>query len=324
MPGLSSSSPHLISSAGLSSPSTCSQSNTSKRSVVHELGDMAPRKRKSAAIEADTSKSALGGTKGDTRMTGDESSDPFESFEVPVDGKSIICQRRGPKSENPALIFTHGAGGGLDNPAARLFAEGFAAHASIVSFQGTMNLTSRTRSFNTVVDHEKWCSALGGRSMGARAAILASQEQDDNKALVLVSYPLTSPKGDVRDRILLDIPASRNVLFIIGDRDSMCNLDHLKRVRKKMKASNWLLVVKGADHGMSLKPKEAVDPMRKRTGAIAAQWLQSQADFATESVLIWDEALRECIRIESKGKSAAGTESEREDTGRRPRKKRKT
>ena len=88
-----------------------------------------------------------------------------QHFKVPSKDKEIVCQQRGP-SNTPKLIFTHGAGGGLSAAATKDFAEGFAEHSPIVSFQGSMNLQSRTRGFQAVLEHEKVDSALGGRSMG--------------------------------------------------------------------------------------------------------------------------------------------------------------
>ncbi|KAE8448611.1 hypothetical protein EG329_009036 [Mollisiaceae sp. DMI_Dod_QoI] len=82
--------------------------------------------------------------------------------------------------------------------------------------------------------------ALGGRSMGARAAVMAAKErrEEEVRCLVLVSYPLHTGNGDVRDEILLEVEEGVKVLFVVGDRDAMCDLE-------RMKARSWRVVVQG-------------------------------------------------------------------------------
>jgi hypothetical protein len=134
--------------------------------------------------------------------------------------------------------------------------------------------------------------AFGGRSMGARAAVMAAHDNESIKLLVLVSYPLIGPKGDMRDQILLDIKEDIKVLFISGDEDSMCDFKKLADVRKKMKAKSWLVTVQGASHGMDLKGgakvKTATEEVGKETGRIAARWIKDRDEKATDMVLAWD------------------------------------
>lgn len=113
--------------------------------------------------------------------------------------------------------------------------------------------------------------------MGARAAVMAASEILDSSspgiALVLASYPLKGPKNDVRDKILLDLPGSARVLFIVGDRDAMCPLALLNRTRKEMAAQSKLVVIKGADHGMHVRPKEKERGYGEEAGRLAAAWV---------------------------------------------------
>ena len=224
-----------------------------------------------------------------------DTDDPVTHFKIPFNEKEIICERRGGQSpgKQPKLIFTHGAGGGLTAPATKDFADGFADAADVVSFQGTMNLKSRVKAFHTVIEHEgvKSETALGGRSMGARAAVIEAIEgEQKTKALVLVSFPLVGgKKGDSREQILLDLPAGVDVLFISGDRDSMCNLAHLADVQAQMEARSWTVIVEGADHGMSWKWKDGVEAMRRKTGALAAEWLGDRDVSKQSRSLSWDE-----------------------------------
>jgi predicted alpha/beta-hydrolase family hydrolase len=205
-------------------------------------------------------------------------------------------------SDTKTLIFTHGAGGTLSAPAVVDFCSGVSVTntVTVLAFQGSMNLGSRVKGFRACVEYVEGereegrkksggkraqASGLlvGGRSMGARAAVMAVLEKKEEKEkekeggvdLVLVSYPLKGPK-DVRDQILLDLPASVNVLFIIGEKDAMCPLDLLNHVRNSMKAKTQLVVVKGADHGMKGGGVKLEKERGEETGRVAVKWLSGE------------------------------------------------
>lgn len=192
----------------------------------------------------------------------------------------------GPGKSNPALIFTHGAGGDLNVEAVRYFRLGFATQLPIVCFQGNMNLQSRVKMFNAVVEAQANPSNLGGRSMGARAATMAITESTDH--LVLVSYPLHTAK-DLRDSILLALPPSIKVIFVIGDRDSMCDLHRLEQVREKMKCKTWRVVVQGADHGMHIKPRAGSADVVQKSGEVVATWIMQSSEDKREGLISWDK-----------------------------------
>ncbi len=170
-----------------------------------------------------------------------------------------------------------------------------------------MNLSARTAGFHACYEHISGNEeegengngdadadgegrrdiVLGGRSMGARAAVIAGTEMlsthinpptavTPRLQLILISYPLRSPKGDIRDAILLALPAEADVLFIIGDADAMCPLPLLDEVRGKMKARSRLVVVRGADHGMGVKPKKRTRGVGEETGRVAARWVSGE------------------------------------------------
>ena len=224
-------------------------------------------------------------------MTDDLRTD--RSFEVPFPPKPAIqCVYGSPDSEErepimPTLIFTHGAGGTLKADAIVNFSNGFALNskAGIVCFQGNMNLKSRVKMFNTVIDHLASPKCLGGRSMGARAAVMAATDQTTH--LVLISYPLHTDK-ELRDQILLDLPASVKVIFIPGTKDTMCDLDKLENVRSRMKCKTWRVVVQEADHGMNLSPRSGTKDVGRKTGEVVAHWLGNADEKKRESRIEWD------------------------------------
>ncbi|KAI6881065.1 hypothetical protein KC360_g4332 [Hortaea werneckii] len=253
----------------------------------------------------DTHHSVLGGLKGGYRVDGTGSAQlednsatltpsSIEQYSIPFDDKSIVCERRG-EAGRPALIFTHGAGGGLANPATSEFANGFAEKAGIVSFQGTMNLQSRIETFHAVMLHEQSDSALGGRSMGARAAATAAIEEDrQTRALVLVSFPLVGGKNkESREQTLLDLPKDVDVLFVSGSKDAQCDTTDLANVMSKMNARSWLICVEEADHSMSWKAKSSVQDMRRLTGRLAAEWLRDRDVNARRCTISWNEEAAE-------------------------------
>lgn len=270
------------------------------------------KKRKRAAVpqqetenDGDNNNSAPNGTNHkpdpDGKGTAQHGDDPaastlhdIEHYQVPFNDKTIACERRG-QAGKPSLIFTHGAGGGLSAPATKDFADGFAEQSSVVSFKGSMNLPSRTKAFHAVMEHEEFDAALGGRSMGARAAAIAATQQDrQTNALVLVSFPLVGgKKNESREQILLDLPETMDVLLISGNKDNMCDLEHLDQVRSEMNACSWLVVVEAADHGMSWKWKDGVQEMRRETGVVAAKWLKGRDRSKRHCVIRWDEEVGE-------------------------------
>ena len=273
------------------------------------------------------SHSVLGGMKGGYRVTGDEertlTDERPKSFKVALESKAIICERRGGDGQ-PSLVFTHGAGGGIANSTTKDFADGFAEISRIVLFQGTMNLKSRIRSFHAVIKHENAQCALGGRSMGARAAVINAQVPKlDIKALVLVSFPMVGgKKAESREQILHDLPSGIDVLFITGSSDSMCDMGHLRKVIQKMKARSWLVEVRGADHSMSLKQKGGVEPMRRKTGSLAADWLLDREDSKRYCNLSWSENDKEIVFGGWQGDT--GDNSTTSAPAKRPAKKAKT
>ena len=221
--------------------------------------------------------------------------------------KPIECHQYTPKSSpftpSPALIFTHGAGGTLSADAVVNFCTGYSSSQPVLAFQGSMNLKARTKGFHACIDElnssqstalkgakednaGKKTLLLGGRSMGARAAVIAASEhlaslgeteaEELNLQLILVSYPLLGPKDELRDQILLDLPKSVRILFISGDEDAMCPIDTLNETRDKLTAQSQLVVVTDANHGMHVVPASRTQRVGEETGRWAARWVQGE------------------------------------------------
>ena len=232
-------------------------------------------------------------------MSGEDPAEPLaqRSLQVPFPPKAPInciytTKNAGDLARaDAALVFTHGAGGTLQSDVIANFIHGFASHSrksSILCFQGNMNLKSRIRMFSGVITSDSNVTiprCLGGRSMGARAAVMAATENATH--LVLVSYPLHTAK-ETRDQVLLDLPASIKVIFISGERDEMCDLERLEEVRKKMSCKTWRVVVQNADHGMNVKPKAGTQEVGRKTGDVVAMWLKASDVSLREGRIIWN------------------------------------
>ncbi|KAL8893952.1 MAG: hypothetical protein Q9192_004760 [Flavoplaca navasiana] len=216
----------------------------------------------------------------------------LQHVSIPFDLQSISCVLSAPPltSANPPvsskLIFTHGAGGTLTSPAIANFSNGFSRQLPVLCFRGNSNLGSRTKMFSAVISNQEAPTSLGGRSMGARAAVLAATEETEH--LVLISYPLHTGK-QVRDQILYDISPLVKVIFVSGDGDSMCNLQKLDEVRSRMKCQTWRAVVEGADHGMDVKPKKLTAAVGIMTGEVVAEWIKGNDDSRREGRIFRDE-----------------------------------
>lgn len=132
--------------------------------------------------------------------------------------------------------------------------------------------------------------------MGARAAVMAAAAQVPavtTTHLVLVSYPLhAAGQSTIRDEILISLPPSMKVIFISGDRDSMCDLERLEEVRAKMACKSWRVVIFGADHGMKLRSPNAskADDVVQQSGEVVAAWISENDEGKREGQIVLNEA----------------------------------
>jgi predicted alpha/beta-hydrolase family hydrolase len=96
---------------------------------------------------------------------------------------------------------------------------------------------------------------LIGKSMGGRLGCHVSLEEPVT-GLVCLGYPLCGggdPKK-LRDKVLRELRTP--ILFVQGTRDALCPLDLLEQVRRDMTAENFLYVVEGGDHSLSVGKKQ--------------------------------------------------------------------
>jgi predicted alpha/beta-hydrolase family hydrolase len=96
---------------------------------------------------------------------------------------------------------------------------------------------------------------LIGKSMGGRIGCHVSLEQKVD-GLVCLGYPLCA-MGDrtkLRDEVLRALTTP--ILFVQGTRDALCPLDLFQQVRTEMKAPNFLRVVEGGDHSLSVSKRQ--------------------------------------------------------------------
>jgi uncharacterized protein len=96
---------------------------------------------------------------------------------------------------------------------------------------------------------------LIGKSMGGRVGCHVSL-QEKVAGLVCLGYPLCAMgnRTKIRDEILRAL--STPILFVQGTRDSLCPPDLLEDVRTGMKAPNFLHVVEGGDHSLSVAKRQ--------------------------------------------------------------------
>jgi uncharacterized protein len=118
---------------------------------------------------------------------------------------------------------------------------------------------------------------LAGKSMGSRIGCHVSLEEKVS-GLVCFGYPLCA-MGDrtkLRNEVLRGLTAP--ILFVQGTRDPLCPLDLLERVRKEMKAPNFLHVVDGGDHSLRV-PKRQLQAIGEIQDDVDQRIFESLADF---------------------------------------------
>jgi uncharacterized protein len=165
----------------------------------------------------------------------------------------------------PVILFAHGAGASSSSPWMVGWKKRLSTLGSAVAFDYPyMRERRRTpdRLPNLIAAHREALTkataqqsgplVLAGKSMGSRVGCHVSLEEPLVRALICFGYPLKSPgkQGAVRDEVLLALRVP--ILFLQGTRDSLCPVDLLQDVRKKMQAPSTLHLVEGGDHSLNV------------------------------------------------------------------------
>ena len=103
--------------------------------------------------------------------------------------------------------------------------------------------------------HQPDSTVLIGKSMGGRIGCHVSFEEKV-AGLVCLGYPLCAMgnRTKLRDEVLRALTTP--ILLVQGTRDALCPLDLLEQVRAEMKAPNFLHVVEGGDHSLSVLKRQ--------------------------------------------------------------------
>ncbi|XP_041927106.1 testis-expressed protein 30 isoform X1 [Alosa sapidissima] len=193
-----------------------------------------------------------------------------------------------------AVVLTHGAGGDMNFRHLVSLARAVAASGHIcVRFTcKSLNLPYRVKAYGAVVTYLKSHGRftltklfLGGRSMGARAAVsLARQLSEEGDecvwGVVCVSFPLHPPAQThthTHQERSQDLRALSHqpVLFISGTADNMCERKLLEELVQDMQAPAAVRWIEGGGHGLAVKgrPEEAV---LEEVNTHITEWIQQQ------------------------------------------------
>jgi predicted alpha/beta-hydrolase family hydrolase len=164
----------------------------------------------------------------------------------------------------PILLFAHGAGASSSHPWIVRWAEWLGALGHVELFDYPYMQAGRKSPDKLPVLVEAHRAALAaargksrrpvvlvGKSMGSRVGCHLALEESV-AGVICLGYPLRGMgrRAQLRDEVLKQLGTP--ILFVQGSRDSLCPLDVLERVRKKMKARSALHVVEGGNHSLEV------------------------------------------------------------------------
>jgi len=192
------------------------------------------------------------------------------------------------------IIFAHGAGNDLNHPLLLFLAESLAEQGYLtLRFNFPYREQGRKSPDSQEVLSSTWLHAVdflqqhkyrpkrivaAGKSLGGRiASQLAAEGKLSAEGLILLGYPLHAPgrKDKLRDRHLYDIGIP--MLFFAGTRDSLCDLELLKRVLSQLKTAWELEIVQGGDHSFNLPKSLGTSQQAVRAQILTRtlEWLRS-------------------------------------------------
>ncbi len=188
------------------------------------------------------------------------------------------------KPSGAGLVLTHGAGGNCQMLLLRALAEEFGGQGWFVlrcdlpfrqmrpygppsPSSAARDRDGLRRALEVLGKQASGPLYLGGHSYGGRqASMLAAEEPQTARALLLTSYPLHPPGKPAQLRVQhfpqVKIPA----LFTIGTRDPFGTVEELEAARKLIPASTSVVVVEGAGHDLGYGRKQAGQGLPQRIG----------------------------------------------------------
>jgi predicted alpha/beta-hydrolase family hydrolase len=189
-----------------------------------------------------------------------------------------------PANARAALVLTHGAGSNADAPLLVSLSEALAERGWAVL---RMNLAYRVRKpggpphpSGAAADRESLAEAIrgikglpvfaGGHSYGGRqATMLAAEQPDLAKGLLILSYPLHPPAQPAKPRVEHLPSLTTPSLFVSGTRDDFGTPQELEQALLQVPGPHQHSLIEGAGH--SLPPKFAE--------RIADEWVQFSSRF---------------------------------------------
>jgi len=185
------------------------------------------------------------------------------------------------------LALSHGAGGTLDTPSLRAYAEAMAAaRVTVVRFNLPYVEAGRKSPGPAARDEACWravaeqlrCRAkrlfLGGRSYGGRLASHVVADGVSCEGLIFLAYPLHPPgkPAQLRDAHLARITVP--MLFLQGTRDPFADPALLARTVAALPRAT-LYRIDGGDHGHKVRGRTTEDVMSE-LATVTVQWMAAQ------------------------------------------------
>jgi predicted alpha/beta-hydrolase family hydrolase len=182
------------------------------------------------------------------------------------------------------LALTHGAGGTMDTPTLRAYAEAIAARGvRVVRFNLPYVEAGRKAPGPAVRDEACWRAVaeelrrdtqrlyLGGRSYGGRMASHVAAAGVACDGLIFLAYPLHPPgkPGELRDAHLARIHVP--MLFLQGTRDPFAQPDLLARTVAALPSAT-LHRIEGADHGHKVRGRTA-EAVTSELADVTVEWM---------------------------------------------------
>lgn len=182
------------------------------------------------------------------------------------------------------LALTHGAGGTMETPSLRAYAEAMAARGvRVVRFNLPYVEAGRKSPGPAARDQACWRDVaaalrpeaktlvLGGRSYGGRMASHVAADGAPCDALVFLAYPLHPPGKPEQLRSAHLGQIAMPMLFLQGTRDPFAEPALLARTIDALPRAT-LHRLEGADHGHKVRGRAAADVVAE-LAEVTARWL---------------------------------------------------